>query len=382
MNILSLSKILKGGSIAAADVALSGQLRPEVAHNFVNAIKDNSKFLQKITVKRMKKLSMEIDAWDVAKGILVRVPSGQTPTDEQRRKLDLIGTNLEGKSVQLFARILKDALNDNQDNPNFEKEQYDAFTKAFGNDLALLGFVGERDDYANKEFKELNKGWIQVARESNDVNKKTYTKSTKVIDRLTVLVDEIHDDVFDEAVILISPKDYRAYNKEISNLNVANILINGDARQILGVPLEVQPLMKSGEYLATPLKNLILGVGVLIDRNRYYDNEERALKYIFDTFCDYEIVIKKWASLLTAEIVVLSLTATTKSVAVGSTVQVTTTAEDLTKVTATSSDVAKATVSYNNTTGVIQITGVAAGSATITVTDGTTTKTIAVTVTA
>lgn len=299
MEILSLSNILKTGSIGAADVTLSGQLSPEAAHNFVDAIKDNSKFLQKVTLKKMKKLTCEVDAWDVAKGILVRVPSGQSPTDEQRAKLNLIGTKLEGKEVQLFARILKDALNDNQDNPNFEKEQYDSFTKAFGNDLALLGFIGSSDTYASKKFEELNKGWVQIAKDSPDTKKITYKANSSMVDRLSAIVDQIDDDVFDEAVILISPKDYRAYNKEISNLNAANVLINGNAKEILGVPLEVQPLMKSGEYLATPLKNLILGVGVLVDRNRFYDNEERALKYIFDTFCDYEIVVKKWATLST-----------------------------------------------------------------------------------
>jgi hypothetical protein len=51
--------------------------------------------------------------------------------------------------------------------------------------------------------------------------------------------------------------------------------------------------------MATPLKNLVLGTVIDIRRNRWYDNEERALKYVFEVYCDYEIVVKKWVSLLT-----------------------------------------------------------------------------------
>lgn len=297
-NYLDLSQILKG-SISATDTTLSGELHAQVAHAFVDAIKDNSKFLQKITTEKMKKITKELDAWDVARGVLVRVPSGDKPTDEQRKKLDVIGCTLESKPVQLFARVLQDALEENADNPKFEQETFSAFTKAFGNDLALLGFIGEKDDYADKKFENLNKGWFQVIKDSTDAKKITYAANAKQVTRLTALVDNIHDDVFGEAVILINPKDYRAYQKELSENAAASILVKGDAKEILGVPLEVNPLVKEGEYLATPLKNLVLGLGINIRRNRWYDGEERALKYVFDLYCDYEVVIKKWTTLST-----------------------------------------------------------------------------------
>ena len=51
--------------------------------------------------------------------------------------------------------------------------------------------------------------------------------------------------------------------------------------------------------MATPLENLVLGVCLDISRNRWYDPEERALKYIFDASVDYEIIIKKWVSIAT-----------------------------------------------------------------------------------
>ena len=104
-----LSEILKA-SMGATDTVLSGSLTPEQAHNFVQVVKDNSSFLNKINVVKMGRLTKEVDAWDVAKGILVRVPSGEKPTEDQRKKLGLVGCKLDAKSVQLFARILQDAL--------------------------------------------------------------------------------------------------------------------------------------------------------------------------------------------------------------------------------------------------------------------------------
>ncbi|WP_141091302.1 P2 family phage major capsid protein [Campylobacter concisus] len=260
-----LNDILKG-SMNATNVTLSGSLTPEQSHNFIDVIKQNNGFLQKIHTEKMGRLTKELDAWDVAKGILVRVASGEKSNDSQRSALSKVGAKLDAKSVQLFARILQDALEDNKSNPNFEKETFDAFAKAFGNDLALLGFTGESDTY-DGTFKTLHKGWLQVVKDSSDAVKLTYTATEKVSNRLSALNLPLH-------------------------------LVQGGANQILGIPFEITPLMPKGVYLATTLKNLVLGVVLDIRSNHWYDAEERALKYVFDVFTDYEVVVKKWASLM------------------------------------------------------------------------------------
>ena len=291
-----MDEIFKG-SMTALNSTLSGSLTPEQAHNFINVIKESNGFLQKITTEKMGRLTKELDAWDVARGILVRVPSGEKPSEAQRAQLSLVGCKLDAKPVQLFARILQDALEDNKSNPSFEKDTFESFTKAFGNELAYLGFVGTSDTY-NNTFATLNKGWLQIAKDSSATTKITYAAPDKVSDRLAALVASIPADVFSEAVILISPADLQKYNKELSANAAANILINGDAKKILGVPLEVQPLMPAGTYMATPLKNLVLGTVIDIRMNRWYDAEERALKYVFEVYAGYEIVVKKWVSLM------------------------------------------------------------------------------------
>ncbi|CUU82272.1 P2 family phage major capsid protein [Campylobacter hyointestinalis] len=292
----ALGEILKG-SMNSANATLSGTLTPEQAHNFIDVIKQNNGFLQKIHTEKMGRLQKELDAWDVAKGILVRVPSGDKPNESQRAALSKVGTKLDAKSVQLFSRILQDALEDNKHNPKFEEETFYSFAKAFGNDLALLGFEGVSDSY-DGNFNTLHKGWVQVVKDASEATKITYQTSEKVTNRLTALAQSINPDVLSEAVILINPADAQEYNKEISTLNSPTHLIAGGAKSVLGIPFEVTPLMPKGTYLATPLKNLVLGIVIDIRRNRWYDAEERALKYVFDVFVDYEVVIKKWASLM------------------------------------------------------------------------------------
>lgn len=294
---LGLKDIAKG-SMNATSATLSGSLTPEQATSLINVIKDNSEFLQKIHVEKMSRLTKELDGWDAMRGVLVRVASGEKPSDAQRTQLKKAGVKLEAKSVQLFSRILQDALADNQNNPNFESETFNSFGTIFGNDLALLGFSGTSDTYANS-FETLHKGWIQTAKDSSDVTKVTYVANDSVSKRLTALAQSINPDALVDSVILISTADMQEYNKEISALNAPTYLINGNADRVLGVKLEVSPLMPKGVYMATPLKNLVLGVCLDINRNRWYDPEERALKYIFDASVDYEIIIKKWVSIAT-----------------------------------------------------------------------------------
>ena len=294
---LGLKDIAKG-SMNATSATLSGSLTPEQANSLINVIKDNSAFLQKIHVEKMSRLTKEIDGWDTMRGVLVRVASGEKPSDTQRTQLKKAGVKLEAKSVQLFSRILQDALADNQNNPNIESQTINSIGKKFGNDLALLGFSGTSDTYANS-FETLHKGWIQTAKDSSDVTKVTYVANDSVSKRLTALAQSINPDALADSVILISTADMQEYNKELSALNAPSYLINGNADRVLGVKLEVSPLMPKGVYMATPLENLVLGVCLDINRNRWYDPEERALKYIFDASVDYEIIIKKWVSIAT-----------------------------------------------------------------------------------
>ena len=70
-----LNDILKG-SMNATNVTLSCSLTPEQSHNFIDVIKQNNGFLQKIHTKKLGRLTKAPDAWDLANGFLVRLAWG------------------------------------------------------------------------------------------------------------------------------------------------------------------------------------------------------------------------------------------------------------------------------------------------------------------
>ena len=299
----AFSEIIKAaGSMSATDFSLRGTLTPEQSHTLIDAIVDSSAFLQKVQNVKTKSLQKDLTAIDLANNILVQVAEGAKPTDAQKQKAALLGCTLNLKPAQLFAFIGDSALEDNAHNPRFESETFNAFAKSFGNNLTNLGFVGTTDVYAGATgFATLNKGWIEIAKTDAGTIKGTYDPDDKIIDRLTALAESLDPDAVADASILISPADYQLYNRELSALNAPTYLIENNAPRILGIPLEVNKFMPAGVYVATPLKNLVLGVGLGIKRAREYDAEARGLRYIFSVYQDYEILIKKWVSVLVEE---------------------------------------------------------------------------------
>ncbi|HDX8149214.1 TPA: phage capsid protein, partial [Campylobacter fetus subsp. venerealis] len=217
-----------------------------------------------------------------------------------RQKIGVSSVLIENKVVQLFAKITQDTLEDNAENPNFENETFDSFATAFSNDLQNLGMIGSKDDYAESKFENLNKGWFALAKENAKTTKITYAENSTMLSRLTSLVENANDDVLNGSAIIISKKDLIAYNKEIGNKSGGlSILLNQGANNILGVPLIAANFVKSGEYMLTPLKNLVFSIGLDIRRQRWYDNEESSLKYKFEVFCDYQIGVPEWVVLST-----------------------------------------------------------------------------------
>lgn len=383
-DILTLGTILKSG-LKATDVTLSGSLTPKQGKIFVSTIVSSHALLGKVTTDITGKLTKERTGWDAAKGVLSRHKSGTKTPDENTRKLGKIGCKLDmTRGVELHAKILDEALEDNQDNPNFEQEQFAIFTTVFSNDLQYLGIIGESDsDDHTASFKDLAKGWFTIASESANTNKPT-SSSDSILYRLKHLVKNAHPDVKSTAAILMSSNDYMDYQFEIAEeyQDVATLL-NADKKSFMDMPIETSPDVSDNEYLLTPLKNMIFGISSRVKRNRWYDNDEDALKYKFVVYPDYEFDIHKYVTYMT--IVGLDLTALEASVveAASTTITVTSAAgAGLSGVTAVSSNDAVATATYDSGTGDITITGVAAGVTTVTVDDGTSTKNITVTVTA
>ena len=331
------------------------------------------------------KLTKERSGNSIGKGVLSRHISGQATPAANLEKLGKIGCTLDmTKGVELAAQINEDTLIDNQDNPNFEKEQYDGFNTTFSNDLLFLGITGTADNTAiDAPFAELAKGWITVAKESNSTVK-IISSNISQIERLKHVVSNMHEDIRGRASIVVSAVDYDSYQLEIAekHQNTA-VLLKADARSFMGYPIEVLNDVPAGTYLTTLLKNLIFGIATQVKRRRWFDNDLSALKYRFVVYPDYEFDIHKYVTL--SEFAPLTVTSYSAAVNTGATVQRTVQSAaglGIAQVSVSSKDEAIATTSYQSATGVISITGVAVGSVDVVVSDGTSEKVIAVTVTA
>ncbi|MDR2905274.1 MAG: phage capsid protein [Helicobacteraceae bacterium] len=377
-NILLLQELIAKGTgvIAPTDVTYSGTLSPKQAKAFADAIIDKSGFLKKVTRDDMGKLTKERTASDIAKGQLTRFKSGERVSDDQMRKLNVIGCKLDAtRGVTLNAKILKDALDDNQDNPKFEQEQFEAFSKSFGNDLAYLGFVGFADnDSVDAGFTELSKGWLQVAKESAETIKVECAED-KQIARLKFLVQNLNESVRGGyASIIMSGQDYDAYVLEIAedHQNTA-VLLKADAKTFMGYPIEVVNDMPVGVYLATPLANLVFGISKSISKERWWDSEASCLRFKFVVNPDYEIDIKKWVTLLTTR--AWSVSAESINIEVGDEAIILVSGDvNLAKVSGYSQNDDVARVAFAGAEATI--TGVAAGETNVIISDGASYKTI------
>lgn len=297
-DILTLNAISKA-DIKPTDVTLSGNLTPQQARTFIKAIVDRQSILKNVTVDIASKLTKERSAYDIGKGVLNRHVSGQAVPADAMKKLGTIGCTLDmTKAVSLNARILQETINDNKDNPDFEKEQFEGFSIAFTNDLDYLGIAGTADNPASDApFLELAKGWVKVAKESTTATKTTTNAST-ITARLKVVVQNLHEDVKGgKAEIYLSATDYDAYQLEVAESHPnSGALTNGGINTFLGYKLNPNPNMEAGEYLATIPKNMVFGIATQIERNRWYDNEASALRYKFVVYCDYEFDIHKYVT--------------------------------------------------------------------------------------
>jgi hypothetical protein len=172
--------------------------------------------------------------------------------------------------------------------------------KKFANEFTLLGFTGVGTDAS--DFDHLNEGWVYLAENNANTKKATYDGTTPddYVTRLQKLLDVVDDDVLDSVTILMSPRDYESYVKELGTGNKAvNVLLNANAKSYLGHPILPVRYFPAGKYMATPMENLVFGICSQVSRDRQYNARKRVVEYTFDIAVDYEIAVDKYCAICT-----------------------------------------------------------------------------------
>ena len=280
------------GYIQPQDLRIGGDLRPEAATRIINMIVADH-FLSQITIERMRKLKKEIFVRDIQPEQLKRIPQGQEPTENEMPSLEEYGWLLDALSVQLFPTIPLDTLRDNADNPNMVTNISSGFNTIFQNDLTNLGINGTAEATTpNPAFKELNKGWLQIATEETHSKKVTLSGSTWIAK--LAAVRKVSDYRYrPNSVFIMNPDDADEYDIEIGkHITGAAIITNQTGHQFLRQRIESCQFMPAGKLLYTPLKNLIMGISVLMRRDSAWHARKRVLEITYDMAIDYGIAIK------------------------------------------------------------------------------------------
>lgn len=293
-----LFKIVEGvekGLITPESVSLGGVLETQIAREFIWKIRDQSAFLKRIYVRPVSKIKASFKLLDIASEVLVRVAQGDEPTADQLAELARNDVEFTNLATQLFYTLTFDDIRDNQDNPQFEGEVETNMALTFANDIARLGFQGVADDYAGRAWGCLNKGWLQVAKETcplaQRINSSGETTITAIFD---AMIDALPDKyaVEDKTEFLVSPSDYRAWVKEMYATGsdvLAMSKVTGKVPAYMGFPVASDPQMITDiQMLAQPL-NFWMTVLTQIERYREVSGRKRCIDYTYDCSFDFGI---------------------------------------------------------------------------------------------
>lgn len=297
-DVVALAKSL----IGPADLAVGGVLHPKAAQRLIQLVFKND-FFAKITTEILTTLSQEVSALDMARRQMVRVPEGTRPDEGQFASAGNYGCVLNVLPLQLFPSVKLSTLRANKDNPEILSMLETSFGNAISRDLVDLGFNGVSDDNAgaNREekFVRLNKGWVQIAKESADTKKVEIDPETEHwIPTLTKVLNASDDRARRDSVFVMNEADADDYARELG-LPITGTAMRADSplRRFEGRPIEPVGDMPRGKVLFTPLKNLVHGIHAEVKRDKAYDGRARALEYTFDMAVDYEIAVKQYAVL-------------------------------------------------------------------------------------
>lgn len=294
--------LLAKGLITPADLSVGGVMPPKAATRLIQMV-FKSDFLTKVTTEMTTALKQEVSALDMARRQMVRVPQGVDPDQDQFASAGNYGCVLTMLPVQLFPTITLDTLRNNKDNPAIMAMLETSFSDALSRDIVDLGFNGVSDtnDGANREekFLNLNKGWVQIAREAPATQKVAIDPATDGWKAsLQAITNAVDVRARRDSVYIMNEADADDYAREL-NLPITGTALTADSplRRFEGRPIEAVPDMPRGTVLFTPLKNLVHGIHVDVKQDRAYHQRKRALEFTFDMAVDYEIAVKEFAVL-------------------------------------------------------------------------------------
>lgn len=163
---------LRKSAVTAAGIGIGGALTPAASRQYFTTMVDQSSFLGRVASTQVDALEQDVDLFDVSARSLQRVAEGTEPTTITGATN--LGKRWAMKDVQLFPTINFSTIVQRQKQGNIEAYLAALFTKAFRNDLLLLGLEGD-EALTGDDFKKLNDGWPTLAKVAAGANSRALT---------------------------------------------------------------------------------------------------------------------------------------------------------------------------------------------------------------
>lgn len=301
-----LIDMAKSNTLVPSDLEIDGVLTPDQSRYMFDTITGDGGFLGKINSKRVKKLKAGKDMFNLVGDILVRVPEGDKPTDEQKKKINNSGSYFDLLPVQAFFEIAKSTIRHNSDDPKFLSKQETLMLRKIRAQIEKLGCIGIDNAYATPALENLQKGWVQRAKEEVVTGNYIKKGTDFTTDNIFTLIEEglaaADSEYLSESKIILSPNMAFHWAKKMGySDSTANLLLGNNKFTHLGYEIEIVKQWANNVIMISPLWNLLFTMHTEIDWSRAYLSIERILQYIYEVYFDFGIGIPAATVLLTNE---------------------------------------------------------------------------------
>ncbi len=289
---------LAKGLIEPGELSYGGTVPPQQASKIIDMVFEDP-FLSKITTQRMMKLQMNVEVLGAEGRQMVRVAEGVDPSDSDLASAFEAGDQFNALPAQLFYSLGLTWLRAHQTDPKLLKKLEGIFIKVMQRDFVDLGFNGLKDDASGdtreERFFNLNKGWIQLAKEAEKTPKLDIDPITDTwLETLKGIKAAANGDYRSESQFVMNTADADAYAYEINGHVTGRPLAADDPlRRFDGIQIHGHDKMPRGHVLFTPMYNLAFGLHDRIERTREFVARKRALEFTFDQAFDYQIAVKQ-----------------------------------------------------------------------------------------
>ncbi len=295
-------QLVKSGTIDLNKIGIGNKVPEAAARELLDLVVEGNNILRMVNVQRSDEAKIPIDIFDISDFVLQNIPEGDEPTDFTEGKNK--GKYIECKPVNAFMQVFYTTIKSSKGSAAVKK--FDAkLAKKFGDNMVRVGFQGKNYQEVANTPENINKGWIQMLKESDDshkINANLYKTGNKIdwIEYLAGIVEALPDDYksVENCVIFMTPADHEEYVKQIGKKDGnAAYLINAGANNFLGYKIVTVGYMTRGEVLYTNPMNLLFGLQNDIERKIEDKPMARVVNFCYGAGDGYKIGIEDAAVL-------------------------------------------------------------------------------------